>query len=55
MMLLVLQKKTIADTHRRNGTLDDVQITLNYNVHGNLKGGDYLVNTRQEDNLPAHI
>src|SRR6266850_7132786 len=55
MTLLVLHKKTTADTNRRNITLDDIQITLNYNVHRNLEGGDYLVHTRREDNLPAHI
>ena len=45
MTLLVLHRKTTAGTDRRNITLDNVQITLNYNMHGNLVGGDYLVNT----------
>src|SRR6267142_5898567 len=55
MTLLVLHRKTTAGTDRRNITLDNVQITLNYNTQGNLMGGDYMVNTRREDNLPAYI
>jgi len=55
MTLLVLHRKTTAGTDRRNITLDNVQITLNYNTQGNLMGGDYMVNTCREDNLPAHI
>jgi len=45
MTLLVLHKKTTADTNRRNVTLDDIQVTFNYNQQGNLEGGDYVVET----------
>src|SRR6266850_5141731 len=55
MALLVLQKKTIASTHRRNITLDDIKIELKYDVQGNLESGDYKVHTHHKDNLPAHI
>jgi|SRR6267142_3462372 len=51
----VLQKKTIAGTHRRNITLDNIQIKLKYDVQGNLESGEYEVQTHREDNLPAHI
>jgi len=55
MTLLVLHKKTTADTNRRNVTLDDIQIELKYDVQGNLESGEYEVHTRRKDNLPVHI
>src|SRR6266850_4896791 len=55
MSLLVLHRKTTAGTYRRNDTLDDIQIELNYDMQGNLESGDYEVHTRCKDNLPAHI
>src|SRR6267142_3672577 len=55
MTLLVLHKKTTADTNRRNVTLDDIQIELKYNVQGNLESGEYEVHTHRKDNLPVHI
>ena len=52
---MLLQRALLQISLLKEAILDDVKIKFQYNSKRNLIGGDYIVQTQRNDNLPPHI